>query len=184
MLTPGVQVPLAPGISAGRTTYLHYWQPGITFSANGTLLNTTEPIAFYRGPAPPPGDGFHTYVFYLFEQGASFAPPSAGNPFSTALVNGKMGMNRLSFSVSRVANEQGIGPLAGANYFLSQNTSAATSTASAAPTATGGASSQGTGSVIGATPVPFTGGAGSASPGLMVGIATCVAFGFGLLYMA
>ena len=141
-LTPGVQVPLTQGISPGRTTRLHYWQTGIKFTTNGTLVNTTEPIAFYQGPAPPPGDIAHTYAFYLFEESSAFAPPPPGNPFNQANVN--KGMNRMSFSVAHLASETGVGPLVAANFILVQNAMQATSSA-AAPSASATAKPSSTG---------------------------------------
>lgn len=168
----GVQLPLAPGIMANRTTRLHYWQPGVTFSANGTLVNMTEPIAFYQGPAPPPGDIAHTYVFYLFEQSAGFMPPPAGNPFSQALVN--EGMNRMSFNVGNLAKETGIGSLIAANYIMVQNTMSSA-------TATGAASATGTGSAITPSASSVTGAAGKLGVGMMEGLWTAVAIGFAML---
>lgn len=157
-LVPDIQLPLAAGISTGRTTRLHFWQTGLRFSTNGTLINTTSPIAFYQPPAPPAGDIAHTYVFYLFEQEDGFTPPPEGNPFSQALVN--KGSSRTSFNVNNLAEETGIGALVGATYFLAQNTSGT-------PRATG----SGTGSVSSPTTVPFPGGASQHTlgfPGVLV----------------
>lgn len=150
------QIPLAPGIASNRTTRLHYWQPGLTFASNGTLNNDSAPIAFYQGPAPPPGDIAHTYVFYLFPQESGFMAPPVGNPFNVANVN--MGMNRMSFNVQRLANESGIGALAAANYIMVQNT-----TGSASATASG--SSSATGSTMAPTTSPFMGDATRSSLG-------------------
>lgn len=159
---PGIQVPLAPGISAGRTTRLHYWQTGLTFSPNGTVVNNTSPIAFYQPPAPPAGDIAHTYVFYIFEQQAGFAPPPAGNPFSQALVN--EGTNRFSFDLNHLAGEKGVGPLVGANYFVAQNRAG-----TARPTRTG------TGSVSSPTNIPFLGGADLRTLGIAGAVVTALA---------
>lgn len=158
-LVPGIQLPLAAGISVGRTTRLHYWQTGLTFSPNGTLVNTTSPIAFYQPPAPPAGDIAHTYVFYLFEQKDGFAPPPAGNPFSAALVN--VGSNRMSFDLNHLAGEKGIGPLVGANYFVAQNR-----------TGTAQATGSGTGSVSSPTAISFLGGAGRSTLGFAGAVVT------------
>lgn len=160
-LVPNIQTPLAPGINTNRTTRVHYWQTGLTFTSNGTLVNTTTPIAFYQPPAPPPGDIAHTYVFYLFEQTALFAPPPVGNPFSEALVNKGMG-SRLSFSVNHLAAENGTGPLVGATYFTAQNM-----TGSATGSATG------TGSVASPTAAVFRGAAGR-SQAVLAGVAMAI----------
>lgn len=168
-LVPGIQVPLTAGISPGRTTRLHYWQTGITFSTNGTLVNTASPIAFYQPPAPPAGDIAHTYVFYLFEQENGFAPPPAGNPFSEALVN--EGNNRISFNLNHLAGESGVGPLVGANYFLVKNT-----------TGTAQATGTGTGSVPKPTVVSFLGGAVRSSSGLAGVVLTAVVIVSAILF--
>ena len=167
MLNPKVQLPLATGIAAGRTTRLHFWQTGLTFTASGAVVNHTDPIAFYQGPLPPAGDIAHTYVFYLFEQGDAFRPPPPGNPFSAALIN--EGTNRMSFSVAHLAGENGVGPLVAANYIEVQNQQQASSSSSPSATASSGPSASasaskptGAGTVGSASPIPspFLGGAG------------------------
>ncbi|KAL8759120.1 MAG: hypothetical protein Q9199_001002 [Rusavskia elegans] len=151
------QLPLAPGISANRTTRLHFWQAGLTFSTNGTLVNTTEPVVFYNGPMPPAGDIPHDYVFYLFQQEAGFAPPAENSPFNVNNVN-KGSPNRSSFNVQRFAEGEGVGELVAANYIVVQNPGSSGSGGSsmsngtAGPTATGGAAPP--------SPSPFTGSAG------------------------
>lgn len=155
-----VQLPLAPGLGAGRTTRLHFWQAGLTFSLNGTLINTTEPVALYNGPAPPPGDIAHDYVFYLFEQEAGFAPPPADSPFNVNNVNAAPG-NRMSFNVQRFASEGGVGSLVAANYIQVQNPPSgsgggSSSNGTAGPTATSPTTSA-TGNVTAPSPSPFTG---------------------------
>jgi hypothetical protein len=153
-LDPQTQLPLAPGINANRTTRLHYWQPGLTFSSNGTVVNNTIPIAIYNPPRPPPGDIAHTYTFYLFEQEASFMPPANNSILSAGMVN--MGMNRMSFNVGNLAKEMGVGPLVAANYYRVQNTMAsATATTSSSSTSTSSA-----------TASTFTGGVEKPSVGL------------------
>ena len=174
-LVPGIQTPLAPGIASNRTTYLHYWQTGVTFAANGTLNRNTSPIASYKAPGPPAGDIAHAYVFYLFETGASFAPPPPGNPFSQALVD--QGTNRVSFNVGKLAQETGVGPLVGATYFLAQNTTGS-ATGSAKPSASG------TGSVSTSTAKPFTGSGNRQDLGLIGAVMTAAAFIFAILQVA
>lgn len=148
------QLPLAPGVSANRTTRLHFWQAGLTFSANGTLVNTTEPVAYYNGPMPPAGDIPHDYVFYLFVQEEGFAPPAEESPFNVDNVN-EESSNRSSFDVRRFAEGEGVGELVAANYIVVQNPGAGGSMSSgmAGPTATGGAAAP-------PSPSPFTGSAG------------------------
>lgn len=150
------QLPLAPGLGANRTTRLHFWQAGLTFSNNGTLINTTEPVARYNGPMPPGGDIAHDYVFYLFQQEAGFAPPSEDSPFSAQNVDAES-MNRMSFSVQRFAEGEGVGDLVAANYIQVQNLGSGNGTArpsgtSATASATGGATMP--------SASPYTGSAG------------------------
>ncbi|KAK3176375.1 hypothetical protein OEA41_007698 [Lepraria neglecta] len=108
-LVPDMQLPLAPGVNANRTTRLHYWQPGLTFTSNSTVVNTTTPIAFYNPPGPPAGDIAHTYTFYLFEQEATFMPPADNSILSQGMVN--MGMNRMSFNVKNFVEGDGRWPI-------------------------------------------------------------------------
>lgn len=184
-LSPGVQLPLTPGINAGRTTRLHYWQPGIRFTSNGSLVNTTEPIAYYQGPAPPPGDGPHTYALYLFEQGPGFVPPPAGSPFSAALVNGNQGLNRVGFNVNQLASEKAIGPLVAANYLVSQTGGSTKSSLIAAATGTSGIpNSAGTSNATASySPSSFTSNARTIRTGLVGGVVTFTASGATLLCM-
>ena len=165
-LNPTYQLPLAPGIGFNRTTRLHYWQAGITFSANGTLVNTTEPVAFYQGPNPPPGDIPHIYAFYLFEQEEDFTGPAEDSPFRAAVVN--QGMNRMSFNVQTFAEETGVGDLAAGNYIMYQNTSG-TATASASS-----GSASGTGSAMTPTGTAFMGDAGKINLGGVGGLVMAV----------
>ncbi|KAI4222696.1 MAG: hypothetical protein L6R36_005955 [Xanthoria steineri] len=156
------QLPLAPGIAPNRTTRLHFWQAGLTFAPNGTLLNTTQPVASYKGPMPPAGDTPHDYVFYLFQQEAGFAPPAANSPFNANNVD-KSPINRSSFNVQRFAEGEGVGDLVAANYIMVQTPasggsggggmSMSNSTAGPSATAT-------TGGMAPASPSPFTGSAG------------------------
>ncbi|KAL8847093.1 MAG: hypothetical protein Q9221_007842 [Calogaya cf. arnoldii] len=146
------QLPVAPGISANRTTRLHFWQAGLTFSTNGTLVNTTEPVARYNSPMPPAGDIPHDYVFYLFQQEAGFAAPAEDSPFNVNNVNAES-INRSSFNVQRFAEGEGVGDLVAANYIVVQNpgSGGSMSNGTAGPTATGGVSPP--------SPAPFTGSA-------------------------
>ncbi|KAL8827535.1 MAG: hypothetical protein Q9170_006977 [Blastenia crenularia] len=157
-----VQLPLALGVSPNRTTRLHFWQAGLTFSTNGTLVNTSEPVAFYNGPMPPIGDIAHDYVFYLFQQDAGFAPPPENSPFNVNNVNADP-MNRMSFSVQRFAEEQGVGDLVAANYIQVQNPASgsgggSSSNGTAGPSATSSTGSA-TAGFAGPSPSPFTGSA-------------------------
>ena len=152
-LDPEYQLPPAPGYPANRTTRLHFWQAGITFDSEGTLVNSSEPVAFYQGPSPPPGDIPHVYVFYLYEQEEGFAPPPDDSPFNVNNVNAES-TNRLSFNAQSFGEQSGVGDLVAANYIQVQNTTGtATSSAGAStgstprPTSTGPTSS----------PSPFTG---------------------------
>ena len=139
-LNPTYQLPFAPGITSDRTTRLHFWQAGLTFSSNSTLINSTEPVAYYTGPAPPPGP-LHTYVFYLFEQEDGFTTPPADSPFNTANVYMSL-LNAMSFNVQTFADKTGVGPLVAANYITYHNTSGSSSaTASGTGSPTGSASS-------------------------------------------
>ncbi|KAL8844963.1 MAG: hypothetical protein Q9176_000635 [Flavoplaca citrina] len=158
------QLPLAPGVSANRTTRLHFWQAGLTFSANGTLVNTTEPVAYYNGPMPPAGDIPHDYVFYLFVQEEGFAPPADDSPFNVENVN-EESSNRSSFDVRKFAEGEGVGELVAANYIVVQNpgASATMSSGMAGPTATGGA-------VMPPSPSPFTGSAGKLGARSVLGL--------------
>ena len=153
------QLPLAPGLGANRTTRLHFWQAGLTFANNGTLINTTDPVARYNGPMPPPGDIPHDYVFYLFQQTAGFAPPPEDSPFNVNNVNAESN-NRMSFDVQRFADGEGVGELVAANYIRVQNpVSGSGGNGTAGPTATSSTTSA-TGGVMTPSPSPFTGSAG------------------------
>ena len=153
------QLPLAPGLGANRTTRLHFWQAGLTFANNGTLINTTDPVARYNGPMPPPGDIPHDYVFYLFQQTAGFAPPPEHSPFNVNNVNAES-MNRMSFDVQRFADGQGVGELVAANYIRVQNpVSGSGGNGTAGATATSSTTTA-TGGVTAPSSSPFTGSAG------------------------
>lgn len=157
-MDPASQLPLAPGSPADRTTRLHFWQNGITFASDGSLVNNSEPVAFYQGPSPPPGDIPHIYSFYLFEQGGAFAPPPADSPFNTNNVN--VGMtNRLSFNVQKFANQEGVEDLVAANYIKVQNTTG--STPSSTSSSSTGTASSSSGPVSTPSPSPFTNMGGS-----------------------
>ncbi|KAI4175591.1 MAG: hypothetical protein LQ343_001582 [Gyalolechia ehrenbergii] len=166
------QLPLAPGVGPNRTTRLHFWQAGLTFSNNGTLVNTTEPVAFYNRPTPPAGDIAHDYVFYLFQQEVGFAPPPEDSPFNVNNVNAES-TNRISFSVQRFADGEGVGDLVAANYIQVQNPASGSSGGSssngtAGPSATSSTTSA-TGGVAAPSPSPFTGSAGKFGVGGMLG---------------
>ena len=152
------QLPLAPGFPANRTTRLHYWQAGLTFATNGSLVNTTEPVAYYQGPSPPPGDIPHDYVFYLFEQNEDFAPPPEDSPFNVDNINANP-MNRMSFDVQRIASGEGFGDLVAANYIVVQISSGSANSTSGS-SAGGGAAPTGA-TMPSPSASPFTGAAGS-----------------------
>ena len=150
------QLPLAPGLGANRTTRLHFWQAGLTFANNGTLINTTDPVARYNGPMPPARDIPHDYVFYLFQQNAGFAPPPEDSPFNVNNVNAES-INRMSFDVQRFADGEGVGELVAANYFQVQNPAPGTDgNGTAGPSATSSTTSA-TGAVVAPSSSPFTG---------------------------
>ncbi|KAG8533345.1 uncharacterized protein KY384_002128 [Bacidia gigantensis] len=178
-LNPTYQLPLAPGISANRTTLLHFWQAGLTFTANGTLVNTTSPIAFYAAPSPPPADIPHSYVFYLFEQKAGFAPPPEDSPFSPDNVSKSPG-NRRSFNVQGFTQEKGVGDLVAGNYFQVVNTTGSAGS-SASASAGGGTTASATGSVTAPTAPSFTGAAVKAGIGAVGGSMMVAGFAMILL---
>ncbi|KAF5329805.1 hypothetical protein D9619_009404 [Psilocybe cf. subviscida] len=52
--------------------FRHWVLPGLKLPAGGSLqAQKTKPAATpYMGPAPPPGSGFHRYIFLLFQEPA------------------------------------------------------------------------------------------------------------------
>ena len=175
------QLPLAPGITANRTTRLHFAQTGLSFSTNGTLVNSTEPVAYYNGPAPPAGDIAHDYVFYLFEQPKELPGPPQDSPFNAKNVNANPN-NRQSFDVQKFATEEGIGNLIAANYFQVWNSSGTAS--STGSNSAGGSASPTTGTPTGTSPPAstFTGAApkfGSNVSLLTTGLAAWILLLFG-----
>ncbi|PWY65453.1 PEBP-like protein [Aspergillus eucalypticola CBS 122712] len=98
----------------------HWIQSGLEpiMSENGHFfLRVAAPfIANYVGPNPLPGSSPHRYLFILYEQPAGFeltrSSPTGGK---------KMGVwSRLRFDLDGWAREIGLGPVVGANYFVSR----------------------------------------------------------------
>ncbi|GAT31047.1 citrate synthase [Aspergillus luchuensis] len=98
----------------------HWIQSGLEpiMSENGHFfLRVAAPfIANYVGPNPLPGSSPHRYLFILYEQPAGFeitrSSPTGGK---------KMGAwSRLRFDLDGWAREIGLGPVVGANYFVSK----------------------------------------------------------------
>ncbi|KAI9699944.1 MAG: hypothetical protein M1836_002478 [Candelina mexicana] len=162
-LNASTQLPLAPGIAANRTAILHFEQQGVRFAANGSLINSTIPVAYYLPPNPPAGDIAHTYVFYLFEQQAIFRPTNVTLSSTVA--------SRVSFNIANFSRTAGVGPLLAANYFTVQNnaTANATGTAGATASRTSGVAT-GTGGAI-ASVTPFRGAAGTLATGVQTVVA-------------
>lgn len=152
MSFPGTK---APGLGPNRYTRLHYWQTDVTFRSNGTLANKTAPLAAYQGPAPPQGDGFHSYVFFLFPQTSAFVPPAPGTQFSAGTVD--QGMNRFNFDTLALSKQAGVGSLVAGNYIMVQN---ATATAS-------GTRASGTGAPTASSTAKFTGAAAKLDSSVM-----------------
>ena len=174
-LNPKYQLPLAPGLGSNRSTRLHFFQAGLKFSPSGSLINTTQPIAYYNGPQPPVGDIAHSYVFYLFPQGSAFQAPPADSPFNVANVNSGMS-NRMSFNVQTFAKQAGVGPLTAANYIKVQRlNSTATASASGKPS--------GTGSSKAPSGSPFMGEAGRVGLNGALSLLIVLGMGFGFLFV-
>ncbi|KAI1848389.1 hypothetical protein JX265_008830 [Neoarthrinium moseri] len=96
---------------------LHWIQPGFkTSGASSGKLEPTEPfIANYIGPAPPPLAQPHRYIFFLYEQPATFdgkkyAPPD-GQPLATT--------KRMRYSLDDFEKAAGLGEILALNYFKS-----------------------------------------------------------------
>lgn len=133
---------------AGKPEFIHWFQTNLTLSATELtvaslsfypLLSTTPPLAPYVKPQPPPGTGFHRYIELLFSQPANFSIPANDTHFF-----GSDTSSRASFNVTSFARDAGLSKPVAANYFFAEyNTTgesqtAATGTASASRTATGG----------------------------------------------
>ncbi|KAK4546599.1 hypothetical protein LTR36_001816 [Oleoguttula mirabilis] len=104
--------PQAAGLEDCRTTRLHWYQPNLTQTSNGTFVSNSTPIATYGGPMPGLNDIAHTYTLYLFAQPANFELPAwdAGRTYDPISVYARM-----NFSVEAIAGVAG-SPVA-ANYF-------------------------------------------------------------------
>ncbi|PSK42097.1 hypothetical protein B9Z65_4011 [Elsinoe australis] len=109
---------LVPGLGAGRTTRLHWWQTNVTHDIlDGSFkYDSGAALAPYAGPQPPAGDSAHDYVFWLFPQPSNFVAPAAAlagefdDPSSDA---------RFNFSLPALAKQVG-NPIA-ANYMRVEN---------------------------------------------------------------
>ncbi|KAK5127753.1 hypothetical protein LTR08_004213 [Meristemomyces frigidus] len=118
--------PQAAGLEDCRSTRLHWYQPDLIQTSNGTFVSNTTPIATYGGPMPGLNDIPHTYTLYLFAQPANFELPAwdAGSTYDPISVYARM-----NFSVEAIAGVAG-SPVA-ADYFRIVNpNNTATGTAS------------------------------------------------------
>lgn len=118
---------LTPGISANRTTRLHWWQGNLTQTLSSSnhmdmstgrsedlFKNHSEPLAEYTSPRPREGDIAHYYTLYLFEQPNDFVPSQAaldGWQYS------QMSDYRFNFSLAPIVEQ--VGQPVAANYLLS-----------------------------------------------------------------
>ncbi|PYI03952.1 PEBP-like protein [Aspergillus sclerotiicarbonarius CBS 121057] len=98
---------------------LHWIQPGLlpvpTESGNYFLRVAAPFVADYMGPNPPPRAAPHRYIFILFEQPPGFEVQHHAPPNGNTL--GKW--SRLRYNFDGWAKSIGLGPVVGANYFVS-----------------------------------------------------------------
>jgi len=95
---------------------LHWIQPGLKPSADGTLSSSGTPfVADYIGPAPPPPSGPHRYTFFLYEQPEGFNVEKYAPPGGQKLGNWK----RIRYDLGAFEKEAKLGPVVAANYFNS-----------------------------------------------------------------
>ncbi|GLA42173.1 hypothetical protein AnigIFM63309_010501 [Aspergillus niger] len=91
-------------------------EPIVSESGHFFLRVAAPFIANYVGPNPLPGSSPHRILFILYEQPAGFevtrSSPTGGK---------KMGVwSRMRFDLDGWAREIGLGPVVGANYFVSK----------------------------------------------------------------
>lgn len=93
---------------------LHWIQPGLRLT--GTTLTSNEPfVANFIGPAPPPFGGPHRYVFFLYEQPATFVASKYAPPGGKTLGNG----GRMRYDLDTFEKVEKLGPAIACNYFKS-----------------------------------------------------------------
>lgn len=109
---------LVPGLAVNTTTRLHWWGGNYTLdAAGGAYVNSSDSLAQYTAPRPR-DELYHSYIFYLFSQPASYVPPVAaleGEYYD------QTSDARMNFSLAPVIDAVGL-PLA-ANYFIANDDS-------------------------------------------------------------
>ncbi|EXJ56195.1 hypothetical protein A1O7_09126 [Cladophialophora yegresii CBS 114405] len=117
MVDPDARYPEAPT----SRFILHWLQTNMTTgpqAADGTtqLINTTQPRAPYRGPAPPTNSSAHRYILYAFFQHENFTFPPAFEGYNAT--------NRTSFNLTDFLDQSNLGQTAAAAmyYFASNQT--------------------------------------------------------------
>ncbi|KIW64816.1 hypothetical protein PV04_09724 [Phialophora macrospora] len=115
MVDPDARYPEAPT----SRFILHWLQTNMTTApqaADGTsqLINTTEPRAPYRGPAPPTNSSAHRYILYAFFQHENFTFPPDFEGYNAT--------NRTNFNLTEFLDESNLGQTpAAAMYFFASN---------------------------------------------------------------
>ena len=141
--------------------FLHWLQPGLTFS-DGSKAALTQPATVnYQRPTPPNYSVPHRYTFFLYTQPSDFAVPTS--PVDFTIFNATKQTARASFDVEQFAREAGLGQPLAANYFFCGNQTTGFKNSTATATATG--SLTGT-SATGSPISTFTGAAEKAVAGL------------------
>jgi phosphatidylethanolamine-binding protein (PEBP) family uncharacterized protein len=112
---------LDPGAatSTAGNVVRHYLANNVTLS-NGMLQNTTQAIAGWFSPAPPPGDGVHRYTTLVFSQPSSFNLPNSLSHYNATIDT--------DFDVSSYIKQTGLGDVIAATFFLCSNTTTSAST--------------------------------------------------------
>ena len=131
LVDPDAESPLNPNISQ----YLHFLQPGLTFTSSSSAsaaaypatLNSA-PIVPYTQPAPPNFSTAHRYIGLLFSQPSNFSVPANFQQYNASY--------RMFFNITTFAAEAGLGAPVLANYFLVSNQTM-TANATTNPTTTG-----------------------------------------------
>lgn len=131
---------------------LHWLQPNLVVgSGNNLTVDVTVRDASsaigapYITPAPPQGEGPHTYVVLLYEQ-----PPRWSVPSNYSTINPPADVNaRIGFQIADFESASGLGEPVGANYFrvlngTAQETSSAEAAATVSASSTGAASATAT----------------------------------------
>ena len=97
----------------------HFLANNVTLNGD-QLVNTTVAIAGWFGPAPPPGSGLHRYTTLVFEQPSDF---NAMLPDSLSHREEEIDLN---FNLADYRSQTGLGSIVAANFFLCENSTAAT----------------------------------------------------------